>query len=190
VDEAVLEKKEAEEKVIETEEKIVQSSPAEAEKEEPVVAKVPEAVTSFLSGYGLAEFDHPLYEAMKKGVYGGASDLIFEKSGYRLIILDNVPNHIRSRYGLLSLSYTDDPRERFLLFWKPTIYITKFYLDYEGEEIGELQRRLASIGLYEPPFSNSVGNRLMRALNTYQQDISIEPTGFPDEKTLFFLSNE
>ncbi|MFH1995116.1 MAG: hypothetical protein ABIJ24_05445, partial [Nitrospinota bacterium] len=88
------------------------------------------------------------------------------KSGNRLIILDNVPNHIRSRYGILSLSYTDDPNEKFLLFWKPTIRISKFYIDYQGEEIGLLQRKLASIGLYEPPFDNNVGNRLMRGLNT------------------------
>ncbi|MBU2591828.1 MAG: AAA family ATPase [Nitrospinae bacterium] len=167
-----------------------QTPPPEVEKEEPVEAKVPEAVTSFLSGYGLAEFALPLYEAMKSGSYVNVSDSIFTKSGNRLIILDNVPNHIRSRYGILSLSYTDDPRERFLLFWKPTIQISKFYLDYQGEEIGLLQRKLASIGLYEPPFDNNVGNRLMRGLNTYQQDIGIEPTGFPGEKTLFFLSNE
>jgi len=151
---------------------------------------VPESVINFLSAYNLSEFAIPFVKAMKTGVFQEVTDSIFKKTGYQMIQLDTIPEDIRSRYGVLCLSFDKSGKENYLLFWRPTIRITKFYLGYRGEEIKRLEELLAGVNQYLYYIDGIVGPRLIMAVNRFQEEKGLEVSGFPDEKTIFLLCNE
>jgi len=153
------------------------------QKEKPVT----EAVVKFLSVYNLSDFVRPFFKAMEKKDLREVADSIFEKTGYQMIRLDNLPENIRSRYGILSFSFDKGGKEGYFLFWRPKIRVTKFYLDYQGEEIRKLEGLLAAVKLYYYHLDGIVGPKLMRAINRFQETRGLEVTGFPDEKTIFLL---
>jgi len=153
------------------------------QKEKPV----PEAVVKFLSAYNLSDFVRPFFKAMETKDLREVTDSIFEKTGYRMIRLDNLPENIRSRYDILSFSFDKGGKEGYFLFWRPKIRVTKFYLDYQGEEIRKLEGLLAAVKLYYYHLDGIVGPKLMRAMNRFQKTRGLEVTGFPDEKTIFLL---
>ena len=148
---------------------------------------VPEAVINFLSAYKLSDFVGPFFKAMETGLFREVADSIFEKTGYQMIRLDNAPENIRSRYGILSFYFDKSGKESYFLFWRPKIRVTKFYLGYQGEEIRKLEELLAALKLYRFHLDGIVGLRLMRAVNSFQKTRGLKVTGFPDEKTIFLL---
>ena len=174
--ETVLEKKNIDKRLLEE----------ETQKEK----SVPESVINFLSAYNLSEFAIPFVKAMKTGVFQEVTDSIFKKTGYQMIQLDTIPEDIRSRYGVLCLSFDKSGKENYLLFWRPTIRITKFYLGYRGEEIKRLEELLAGVNQYLYYIDGIVGPRLIMAVNRFQEEKGLEVSGFPDEKTIFLLCNE
>ena len=150
---------------------------------------IPDAVVNFLSAYNLSEFAMPFFKAMETGIFQEIADSIFTKTGYHMIQLDTMPEHIRSRYGILSLSLDKSGKENYFLLWRPTIRITKFYLGYRGEEIKRLEELLAKVNQYLYYIDGIVGPRLIIAVNRFQEDKGLEVSGFPDEKTIFLLCN-
>jgi general secretion pathway protein A len=155
------------------------------QKESPI----PDAVVNFLSAYNLSEFVMPFFKAMETGIFQEVADSIFEKTGYHMIQLDTIPEHIRSRYGVLSLSFDKSGKENYFLLWRPTIRITKFYLGYRGEEIKRLEELLAKVNQYLYYIDGIVGPRLIMAVNRFQEEKGLEVSGFPDKKTIFLLCN-
>ena len=151
---------------------------------------VPEAVINFLSAYDLSDFARPFFKAMETGLFRELADSIFEKTGYQMIHLDNIPENIRSHYGVLSSSLNKSGKESYFLFWRPTIRVKKFYLGYRGEEIIKLEKLLAGVNQYLYYIDGIVGPRLIMAVNRFQEEKGLEVTGFPDEKTIFLLCNE
>lgn len=147
----------------------------------------PEAVLDFLATYDLSGFGAALFEALEANRLNDVASFIYEETGFQMVKLHKVPDNIRNHYGILRLSPGSADRETYLLFWKPKIRITKFYLGYEGEEIRRLEELLAAVKLYDSELDGIVGSRLMRAVNNFQQNNGLTITGFPDEKTLFLL---
>jgi len=150
---------------------------------------IPVAVVNFLSAYNLSEFAIPFYKAMETGTFREVADSIFKKTGYQMIQLDNIPEDIRNRYGVLSFSFDKSGKESYFLLWRPTIRVTKFYLGYRGEEIKRLEELLAGVNQYLYYIDGIVGPRLIMALNRFQEEKGLEVIGFPDEKTIFLLCN-
>ncbi|MBW2602191.1 MAG: AAA family ATPase [Deltaproteobacteria bacterium] len=148
---------------------------------------VPEAILSFLQAYDLSDFAQVFYEALETNRLDEVAGFILEQTGYQMVELREVSDSIQDSYGLLRLSSGSTGRERHLVFWKPEIRITKFYLGYEGEEIAKLEELLAAVELYDYALDGLVGSRLMRAVNYFQEDNGLTVTGFPDEKTIFLL---
>ncbi|MCK4572424.1 AAA family ATPase [candidate division WOR-3 bacterium] len=155
------------------------------QKERPI----PDAVVNFLSAYNLSEFAIPFVKAMETGIFREVADSIFKKTGYHMIQLDTIPEHIKSRYGVLSFSLDKSGKESYFLLWRPTIRITKFYLGYRGEEIKSLEELLAGVNQYLYYIDGIVGPRLIMAVNRFQEEKGLEVSGFPDEKTIFLLCN-
>ena len=155
------------------------------QKESPI----PDGVVNFLSAYNLSEFAMPFFKAMETGIFQEVADSIFKKTGYHMIQLDTIPEPIRSRYGVLSLSLDKSGKESYFLLWRPTIRITKFYLGYRGEEIKRLEELLAKVNQYLYYIDGIVGPRLIMAVNRFQEEKGLEVNGFPDEKTIFLLCN-
>jgi hypothetical protein len=150
---------------------------------------IPDAVVNFLSAYNLSEFAIPFVKAMETGIFREVADSIFKKTGYHMIQLDTIPEHIKSRYGVLSFSLDKSGKESYFLLWRPTIRITKFYLGYRGEEIKSLEELLAGVNQYLYYIDGIVGPRLIMAVNRFQEEKGLEVSGFPDEKTIFLLCN-
>jgi len=150
---------------------------------------IPEAIVNFLSAYNLSEFAMPFFEAMATGIFKEVADSIYTKTGYNMIQLETIPEHIKSRYGVLSISLNKSGKENHFLLWRPTIRITKFYLGYRGEEIKRLEKLLAKVNQYLYYIDGIVGPRLIMALNRFQEEKGLDVSGFPDERTIFLLCN-
>lgn len=150
---------------------------------------IPDAIVSFLSAYNLSEFGMSFLKAMETGIYQGVTASIFKKTGYHMIQLNTIPDHIKSRYGVLSISLDKSGKEKHFLLWRPTIRITKFYLGYRGEEIKRLEELLAKVNQYLYYIDGIVGPRLIMAVNRFQEEKGLEVSGFPDERTIFLLCN-
>jgi len=155
------------------------------QKESPI----PDGVVNFLSAYNLSEFAMPFFKAMESGIFQEVADSVFKKTGYHMIQFDTIPEPIRSRYGVLSLSLDKSGKESYFLLWRPTIRITKFYLGYRGEEIKRLEELLAKVNQYLYYIDGIVGPRLIMAVNRFQEEKGLEVSGFPDERTIFLLCN-
>ncbi len=151
---------------------------------------VPESVINFLSAYNLSDFAGPFFKAVETGHLREVAESIFEKTGYQMIQLDNIPENIKSRYGILSCSFDRIGKESYLLFWRPELRMMKFYIGYRGEEILRLQEKLAAANLYNFQLDGIVGPITMMAVNRFQKEKGLEVTGFPDEKNIFLLCND
>jgi general secretion pathway protein A len=149
--------------------------------------RIPEAVSNFLASYGLSDFGGVFVEALEARRLRELADSIFDKTGYQMVELDRGPDKIRNHYGTLSLYAGQEGKEKYILFWRPKIKVTKFYLGYEGEEIRSLQKLLADGGLYKYKIDGIVGPQLIAAVNRLQDAGGLNVTGFPDEKTIFVL---
>jgi hypothetical protein len=153
---------------------------------EPQTA-IPHAVSEFLSGYGLSDYESLFFEAMKKDRLHDVADAIFEETGYQIIQMGWIPDNIKKDYGTLRFFSEQAGKASHLLFWKPEVRVTKFYLGYQGEEIRALEELLMDVRLYDYNLDGIVGPKLMTAVNEFQQSMGLTLTGFPDQRTIFLL---
>jgi general secretion pathway protein A len=160
-----------------------QAVPQEAEAE----TAIPDAVLDFLTAYDLTDYGRAFYEAMEKDRLHDVADAIFEETGYQLVQMGWMPDNVTKDYGTLLFFPGQSERERHLVFWKPSVRVTKFYLGYQGEEIRVLEELLMGVELYDYNLDGIVGLKLMTAVNEFQQDMGLTITGFPDERTIFLL---
>ena len=150
---------------------------------------IPTPVTEFLEGYQLSAFKSPFFEALEAGRLEDITARIYGQTGYRLIQLETVPADVREQYGVLAYPHPLTQEDRFLLFWKPALRITKFYYHYMGQDIYDLQEVLASKGFYQDTLDGIVGKNLMKAIIRFQETMGLQITGYPDEQTIFLIFN-
>ncbi|MBW2087508.1 MAG: AAA family ATPase [Deltaproteobacteria bacterium] len=151
---------------------------------------IPESVINFLDEYKLSNYRDPFFEALETGRFQELTEEIFEKTGYMLVRLDYVSDHIQNAYGTLRYVSNLIGHQQFYLFWRPPLIFTKFYYYYQGEEILKLQKMMAKINLYSGLLDGIVGKKLMLAVVNYQEQAGLSVTGYPDEKTIFLLCHE
>lgn len=144
-------------------------------------------LAAFLDAYDLATYLEPLAKALADGNLRDTAELIFDRTGYRLISLERLPDAIRSRWAVLAYQDARDGNERYLLFWKPSLSLDKFYYNYSGPEIRTLQKMLAHLDLYNDRLDSVVGSHLMKAVVAFQTNAGIPVTGYPDDMTLFLI---
>jgi general secretion pathway protein A len=165
-------------------------SPESKKAQDPVYLRkdpIPEALQDFLSAYSLSRFSRAFDTALDKGDFKKMSGIILRETGYQLIILENLPEQVRERYGVLICPAPRGKGNRYFLFWRPRLLIGKFYYGYQGKEIGILQELLATAGCYRQDVDGIVGKGLMKALVEFQKQMGIEVTGYPDQRTVFLL---
>ena len=92
-------------------------------------------VIDFLKAYNLSIHENIFFTALKTGSFQKVSEIIFSKTGYQLICLEQVPDQVKSKYGVLSYPNTTTGKTVYFLFWKPTFRLKKFYYSYRGREI-------------------------------------------------------
>jgi hypothetical protein len=148
---------------------------------------IPDAVSDFLAAYGLSDYGSLFFEAMEKDRLDQMAEVIFEETGYQIVQVDSIPDGINHHYGTLRLFSEQTGKASHLLFWKPRVRVTKFYLGYQGEEIRTLEELLMDLRLYDYNLDGIVGPKLMTAVNEFQQEMGLTVTGFPDERIIFLL---
>jgi general secretion pathway protein A len=144
-------------------------------------------VADFLKAYSLSMYENIFLTALQTGSFQKASEAIFSKTGYQLIILEQISEHVKSKYGVLSYPNSITGKTIYFLFWKPAFTLKKFYYSYRGKEIQELQKELVKANLYNYHLDGIVGKKLMRAVVHFQKRTALPVTGYPDEKTIFLL---
>jgi general secretion pathway protein A len=148
---------------------------------------IPAAVLDFLAAYGLSDYGRVFYEAMEQDRLHDVAETIFEETGYQIVQMGWMPDNIKKDYGTLRFFSEKAGKGSHLLFWKPEVRVTKFYLGYQGEEIRALEGLLMDVRLYDYNLDGIVGPKLMTAVNEFQEGMGLTITGFPDERTIFLL---
>lgn len=148
------------------------------------------AVTAFLSVHQLERYEEEFQQAIEKGTLEALSQRIYAETGYQLIKLGSVPDHIRQQYGALAFSLSRNQSPVWLLFWRPQLELRRFYFAYRGEEIYKLQERLRDLQYYRYTLDGIVGRRLMNAVISFQKKTGLPMTGFPDPVTLFWVCHQ
>lgn len=173
-------------------ENIVVAAPSiqEEKVQDPVYLKekpVPRALRDFLSANSLSKFAFAFDRALGKGDFKKLSNDILRQTGYQLVTLKKLPEPVREKYGVLMCPASRGSGNEYFLFWRPKLLIRKFYYGYQGQEIVELQKLLASVHCYHGTVDGIVGSGLMRAVLEFQKRMGIKVTGYPDQRTVFLL---
>ncbi|MEE4353868.1 MAG: AAA family ATPase [Desulfatiglans sp.] len=148
----------------------------------------PTPVVAFLDAYELSQYKQSFLKALKVGRFQELTKTIYEQTGYYLVRLASLPDSIQTNYGILAYPLGISGKENYFVFWRPMLRVLKFYYGYRGKEIETLQVMLAEENLYSDRLDGIVGKRLMRAVVLFQKQMDLPVTGFPDEKTLFLLT--
>ena len=145
-------------------------------------------LVDFLDEYQLSQYEQSFLEALKALQFQQVTKTIYAQTGYHLIRLGSLPDSIRASYGVLAYPLGLSGKETFFLFWRPILQVMKFYYGYSGKEIETLQEMLAEKELYSARLDGIVGKKLMKAIVRFQEEMDLPVTGFPDQKTIFLLT--
>ena len=151
---------------------------------------IPKAVIDFLEKYKLVKYQKPFLKALQTNRFDELVQEIFDETGYMMVRLNDAANDIKNKYGVLKNISNVDGHQDFYLFWRPPVMFKKFYYYYEGEDVLTLQKMMAKMHLYTAPVDGTVGKYLMMAVVSFQKQMGLPVTGFPDSKTIFLLWNE
>lgn len=148
------------------------------------------AVSTFLGIYQLDRYAVDFQKALQNGNLEPLARKIYSERGYQLITLESVPEKIRNRYGALAFSLSPGGPPSWFLFWRPKLTLKRFYYRYQGAEIAELQKLFADLNLYRYELDGIVGPRLMNAVVNFQKQQGLAITGYPDERTIFWICHQ
>lgn len=149
---------------------------------------VPLAVKAFFDNRKMARYAAAFTNALRSGDLEAISREIHAETGLCLVQLDNLPESVRRRHGVLTYPVGPDGRSRHFVLWQPRLEFKKFHYYYVGEEVFALQKWLAHLGHYTDKFDSIVGAHLMKGVVDFQRAQGLPVTGFPDAATLFLLS--
>jgi len=158
-------------------------------KSDEKIESLPAPVADFLKAYKLSIYENSFSNALEIGRFKEVAKSIFSETGYQLIRLEHISDHVKRKYGVLSYPNAVTGKTVYFLFWKPVFKVEKFYYSLRGKEIQKLQKEFTKIKLYNYHLDGIVGKKLMGAVITFQKQMALPVTGYPDEKTIFLLFN-
>ena len=148
---------------------------------------IPDAIVEFLSTYSLSKYESAFFDAIRFGQFKRVAQEIYRTSGYELIRLDHAPEFIRKTHVVLSSPLGPEGRTSHFLFWRPLFRMNKFYYSYKGHEVFLLQKKLATLNLYDQHANGIVGPELLSAVVRFQKQMALEITGYPGDRTVFLI---
>jgi general secretion pathway protein A len=157
---------------------------------EPAPTSVDPAVSAFLDIFQLDAYAAAFQRALKEGTLANLARRIYTEKGFQLVQLPTITDTIRRRYGALAFTLTPGQPPVWLLFWRPSLALKRFYYQYQGEEIYELQKLFSRANFYQDHLDGIVGPHLMRAVIDFQKKAGLPVTGFPDATTIFKLCHQ
>jgi len=138
----------------------------------------------FLEQFGLIEFEKYFKQAVASNDFTMLSQVIEEKSDYKFLLGSGKTN-LGDNGKLWSLKNST----QWLTFWKPELTLNAYYQGYYSENILELQSLLKDEGYYQSKIDGIVGDKTITAVSKLQAEMGLNPSGFPDELTLYQLQN-
>jgi general secretion pathway protein A len=150
---------------------------------------VPVAVIDFLRVYGLERYADSFYRELRFNRLNDLAAIIFGQTGWVLIRLAYLPDHIRKQFDVLAFPVLADGSLFYYLFWKPNVTLPKFYYRLMGQNVYTLQEMLARAGFYQDKLDGIVGKNLMQAIIDFQEQAGLKVSGYPDEQTVFLLAH-
>jgi general secretion pathway protein A len=154
------------------------------------VDPVDPAVTAFLNIYQLNAYTSRFQRALREGGLDHLALSIYAERGYQLVRLPTISENIRRRYGALAFTLKPGQSPEWLLFWRPQLMLKRFYYNYQGEEVYQLQQLFSKVNLYRYRLDGIVGAHLMHAVIAFQKRSGLPVTGFPDADTIFLLCHQ
>jgi len=105
-------------------------------------------------------------------------------------MLEQIPDAVREKYGILAYPVDSNGKQGLFLFWRPELQLRNYYYGYKGTEISALQEMLAERNLYDDHIDGIVGKNLTASIKRFQSQMSLPVTGLPDDRTLFLISQK
>jgi|GEM_PF-1331503 len=149
----------------------------------------------FLQLFNLEELESNFKKAIENNSFEELNIQLSKKSDYKLLVssekivntsLRNQKNNDEN-YSIWNLNNEKNDEYKWLTFWKPSIELEAFYQGYYSKSISTLQTSLKDIGFYKFNVDGIVGDRTIKAITNLQSFLGRNPSGFPDEITLYQL---
>lgn len=146
----------------------------------------PKSYRSFLEAFGVEDRLEVFARAVDRGDVS-----LFEAAlpdSLQLLKLDKLPQGAPTKFASFSWSEVTGDGAKWIVLWKPPFEVQDFYYGYRHENILTLQRWLKRLGYYWGPDDGMVGPVTWRAINSFQKDLKLKRTMWPDSETVFWLN--
>lgn len=128
--------------------------------------------------------------AFAKAVETKKIDLLEEvlPGGVQVLKLDRLPAEKSVSFSAFPWKKIVNENPAWIVLWRPPYVIQDFYYGYRHEDILALQTMLKKLGYYWGPDDGMVGPVTWRAINSFQKDMKLKRTMWPDPETVFWLN--
>lgn len=150
------------------------------------VAAPTQEMMAFLKPFGLEDKAGDLAVALQRHEL-----VLFEKvlpGGVQLLQVDRLPSESPVVFTALPWQDAVGGNPSWLVLWQPPFVVQDFYYGYRNENILALQKLLKRLGYYWGPDDGMVGPVTWRAINSFQKDMQLKRTMWPDPETVFWLN--
>jgi len=141
---------------------------------------------AFLKPFGLEDKAGELATALQRREL-----VLFEKvlpGGLQLLQVDRLPSESSVTFTTFPWQDAVGENPLWLVLWQPPFVVQDFYYGYRNENILALQKLLKRLGYYWGPDDGMVGPVTWRAINSFQKDMQLKRTMWPDPETVFWLN--
>lgn len=150
------------------------------------VESFPDTYYNFLKPMGLETKVADFAAAVDSGKIDRLEEVL--PGGVQALKLDRLPAKRVVSFTAFPWKKTVNDNPAWLALWHPPFVVKDFYYGYRHEDILVLQRMLKKLGYYWGPDDGMVGPVTWRAINSFQKDMKLKRTMWPDPETVFWLN--
>ncbi|BBD08712.1 ExeA family protein [Desulfovibrio ferrophilus] len=150
------------------------------------VKTFPGSYYDFLKPMGLESKVSDFSDAVDSGQIDRLEEVL--PGGVQALKLDRLPAKRVVSFTAFPWKKTVNDNPAWLALWHPPFIVKDFYYGYRHEDILVLQRMLKKLGYYWGPDDGMVGPVTWRAINSFQKDMKLKRTMWPDPETVFWLN--
>lgn len=147
--------------------------------------RIDPAYLAFLKPFGLESTVGAFAEAVETKKIGVFEEVL--PGGVQVLKLDRLPADKGVSISAFPWKKTVNENPTWLVLWRPPYVIQDFYYGYRHEDILAMQLKLKKLGYYWGPDDGMVGPVTWRAINSFQKDMKLKRTMWPDAETIFWL---
>lgn len=174
-------------------EPVVQEEAAAQEPLPAVQNDLSQDTQRFLEPWGLEDqLRNALYEAVRHNKTGDFAKAVAaagnpEQLPLQIVTLERKPPERKYKLTSFPWRHYSDFGPAWLVLWRPPVSMRHYAMEQSSPDIVALQERLDLLGYYRMGIDGKVGPGTWKAVQLFQRDHDLEPTGIPDADTLFWL---